>query len=289
MMKFAELADINELRGLCESFTAATGAATALLELDGTVLIATGWQDICTLFHRINPETAARCLESDTVLAGQLRNGEDYNLYKCKNGLVDVAVPVYVNDEHVANFFAGQFFLSPPDREFFIRQAEEFGFDKATYMEALSRVPVYTEDTVKNLMAFLSRIARLFGETGLARKQLEESNDNLRKKRVDLEAEIRERRKTEDALKASEEKYRRIIETANEGIWVIDPDSVTLYVNRKMGEILGYSASEMIGHKAVEFMFPEDRADHEAKVQERSHVPRGTYERRHKHHDGSER
>ena len=60
-MKFAELVDIQELKILCENFTEATGAVTAILELDGEILVATGWQDICTKFHRCNPETAKRC------------------------------------------------------------------------------------------------------------------------------------------------------------------------------------------------------------------------------------
>ena len=81
-MKFSELVNIDELRGLCESYTANTGAATALLELDGTILIATGWQDICTRFHRVNDATACRCRESDTILAGELGKGEPYNIYK---------------------------------------------------------------------------------------------------------------------------------------------------------------------------------------------------------------
>ena len=69
-MKFADLVDIKELQELCESFSIATGMATAILDIDGTVLVATGWHDICTKFHRVHPETARRCFESDTVLAG---------------------------------------------------------------------------------------------------------------------------------------------------------------------------------------------------------------------------
>src|SRR5512133_2474090 len=100
-MKFSELVDITELKDLCESFTAATGAATALLDLDGTVLIATGWQDICTRFHRINPQTAQLCLESDTHLSARLSVGDRYTIYTCKNGMVDAAVPVVVDGRHI--------------------------------------------------------------------------------------------------------------------------------------------------------------------------------------------
>jgi ligand-binding sensor protein len=64
-----ELFNIEELRQLCESFTEINGTATAILDLEGNVLIATGWQPICTQFHRINDETKKRCSESDSILA----------------------------------------------------------------------------------------------------------------------------------------------------------------------------------------------------------------------------
>jgi len=106
-MKFSELVDIDKLRELCESYTTINGAVTAILDLDGEILIATGWKDICTRFHRVNDPTASRCLESDTVLAAKLAKGDSYNMYRCRNGLVDVAVPIIIRGEHVANFFTG--------------------------------------------------------------------------------------------------------------------------------------------------------------------------------------
>ena len=175
-VKFVELVDIEELRGLCESFTAVTGAVTAILDIEGNILVATGWQQICTHFHRMQPWTAARCRESDTVLAGRLRQGEAYNVYKCKNGLVDVAVPIMIGGQHVANFFTGQFFFEPPDINFFIRQAKEFGFGEKTYLAALEKVPVFSEAQVKEMMEFLTRLAQLMGEMGLSKLRLQEAN-----------------------------------------------------------------------------------------------------------------
>ncbi|HEV7209778.1 MAG TPA: PAS domain-containing protein, partial [Mycobacteriales bacterium] len=43
----------------------------------------------------------------------------------------------------------------------------------------------------------------------------------------------------------SELSYRRIIETANEGVWVLDPAGRTTYANAKIAALLGYSAEEM--------------------------------------------
>ena len=53
--------------------------------------------------------------------------------------------------------------------------------------------------------------------------------------------------KAQDALRASEMRYRQIVETANEGIWTIDENSVTTFMNGRMVGMLGYSPEEVIG------------------------------------------
>jgi hypothetical protein len=58
--------------------------------------------------------------------------------------------------------------------------------------------------------------------------------------------DITERKRAEEALRESEEKYRRIVETANEGIWALDADARITFVNRRMAEMLGYSPEELL-------------------------------------------
>jgi PAS domain S-box-containing protein len=60
--------------------------------------------------------------------------------------------------------------------------------------------------------------------------------------------------KAQDALRASEERYRRIVETATEGIWAVDENSATTFVNGQMARMVGYSAEEMIGMPMVKFV-----------------------------------
>ena len=61
-------------------------------------------------------------------------------------------------------------------------------------------------------------------------------------------------------LRASEERYRRIIDTAYEGIWTIDADARTNYVNQRMADMLGYTVEEMLGCPLDDFMYKADRA-----------------------------
>ena len=102
-----------------EKFTAATGITNAIIDLDGNILTAAGWQDICTKFHRVNPESCKNCLESDTSLANDLLKKKKFVVYKCMNGLVDAAVPIIIGDVHYANLFIGQFLSEKPSKDYF--------------------------------------------------------------------------------------------------------------------------------------------------------------------------
>ncbi len=55
-------------------------------------------------------------------------------------------------------------------------------------------------------------------------------------------------------LRSSEERYRRIIDTAYEGIWTINADGRIEYVNQRMAQMLGYSIADMLDRSVFEFM-----------------------------------
>jgi PAS domain S-box-containing protein len=58
-------------------------------------------------------------------------------------------------------------------------------------------------------------------------------------------------------IKWNEARYRQILETAMEGIWTIDADANTNFVNDRLAEMLGYTVEEMMGRPVYDFM-PED-------------------------------
>ncbi|MDB4884199.1 MAG: hypothetical protein JWL95_2965 [Gemmatimonadetes bacterium] len=66
--------------------------------------------------------------------------------------------------------------------------------------------------------------------------------------------------KAQDALRESEERYRRIVETASEGIWAIDERAMTTFVNGQMARMVGYSVEEMIGMPMAELVGVADRS-----------------------------
>ena len=106
----SNIIDVDRLQATMDHLYKITEMGFALIDLKGKVLVGTGWQDICTKFHRVNPVTCKNCIESDLELTKGLENGE-IRLYKCKNNMWDVVTPLFIGENHVGNVFFGQFFF----------------------------------------------------------------------------------------------------------------------------------------------------------------------------------
>ena len=91
----------------------------------------------------------------------------------------------------------------------------------------------------------------------LARRDLDVTIVPLSNDIVVLHTEdITERRRTEQALRESEQKYRTIVDTAHEGILASNLSSVITYANRRAAEMLGYTPEEMVGRSSFDFIDP---------------------------------
>lgn len=233
-MDILKFIDFKRVNSLLEGFNRTTGFVTAILDLDGNILSKSGWRRICTDYHRVHPECSKRCTVSDTILAGKLKNGERCNFYECLNGLVDVAVPININNQHVANLFSGQFFYNEPDRDFFKKQAAQFGFDENEYLKALDEVPVVSEEKVKVAIDFLLDMTQLISE--ITFKNLEQFNLN-------------------EALSKSEERYRRVLDNMMEGCQIIGFDWRYLYLNPSIELHSRRPNSELLGNRFMD-MWP---------------------------------
>lgn len=190
-LQLAELVDLDELQKLFTAFCESVGIAAAIIDLEGKVLVSARWQRACTDFHRVNPDSCRRCIESDTELALQLDEGAEFTVYKCKNGMTDAAAPIIVEGRHLANVFIGQFHAGPPDMDFFAAQAHQFSYPLADYLQAVREAPVLDERRLPVILGFLAGFARLISTMSLAHRRadaaqsrLEEQAELLRKERL---------------------------------------------------------------------------------------------------------
>ncbi|MFA6363490.1 PAS domain S-box protein [Methanoregula sp.] len=159
-LELINILDIPKIQSMMDDFSRLTCMVTAIVDLKGNVIESSGWQDICTKFHRINKQSAGFCIECDLYLARNLKPGQ-YVEYKCRNNLRDVVTPLFIGDKHVGNVYTGQFFYDDEIIEdtVFIAQAEEFGFDREKYMAALRAVPRFSHEQINRLMDYLVKLS----------------------------------------------------------------------------------------------------------------------------------
>ncbi len=72
--------------------------------------------------------------------------------------------------------------------------------------------------------------------------------------------DIHVRKQAEDAVRKSEKRYRRLVETMHEGLGVADQNYRFTYVNARFCEMLGYLRDEMIGRRLIEFVHDDAKA-----------------------------
>lgn len=241
-----EFFNILELQKLLENHFHLTGILSAILDTDGNIIMAVGWQDICTRFHRANPISCARCRESDTYINANLHNcTEGFLEYRCGNGLWDVAMPIMVEGKHMATFFTGQFFYDDekPDRDWFANQAKALGFDIDNYLAALDRVPTLSRAKVQHILEYYRSLVTMITDTAL--------------KNLKLQQDMLELARMEESLRESEATLRAVTESARDAIILIDSQGKITYWNPAAESILGWRQEEAIGQDLHLLLAPE--------------------------------
>jgi len=265
-LAIADLLDAPQFQRLMDSFCASVGVASAIVDLDGNILVAAAWQRVCTDFHRMNEETCARCIESDTSLALNLEQGKTFTLYRCRNGLTDAAAPIIIQGQHLANVFIGQFFLDPPDLEAFAAQAHRFGFDEADYLAAIREAPVVPEAKLPAIMSFLAGFAQMVAAQSIEHRRAKHTTQDLERGRIaamslaeDAEAARAQvsayKDQLEDLVEERTKRLQSIIDTAVDGIIVIDDAGIIQSFSPAATTIFGYEMEEAVG-KNVSILSP---------------------------------
>jgi PAS domain S-box-containing protein len=228
-VELADIIDVLALQEMMDDYYALTGIGVGIIDLNGTVLVGTGWQDICVNYHRAVPESCAFCQESDITLSSGVPPGT-FKEYRCKNNMWDIATPIMLGDRHIGNIFLGQFLYDDekPDYDLFRAQARRFGYDEEKYLAALDRVPRWSRETVQKAMGFYSKLARMISK----------ANYN----NVILADTLARREEAEKALQLT----RISVDTASDALFWVAPDASIVDVNEAACRSLGYTREELL-------------------------------------------
>jgi len=225
--KLEDLIDLEQFQYLQDRLNAIYSFPSAIIDNDGNILTATAWQPVCTQFHRKNKECEQDCLVSDQYIQSRLHEANPAVSYRCPRGLVDNATPIIIEGVHYGNFFTGQFFLETPDLEFFRKQAKQFGFEESAYLEAVKKVPIWSQEQLDQYLFFIKGLIEVISTSGL--KKLQEINARKR-------------------IEESEKHANTILQKMLDGFWMLDVESGRILdVNPAMCTLLGYSRDELLG------------------------------------------
>lgn len=254
-----ELLDIPRLRDLLDSLDELHSMPSAILDTEGNILTATAWQDICTKFHRVNSDTEKMCIESDRHIEARLGERTPHVIYRCPMGLMDAAMPIVLEGEHLGNVFTGQLFMEAPDEEYFINQARKFGFDEDAYLEALRKVPLFSEDKLHKNLNVIHGLTQMLAEQGLQNKRLQESG----------------------------ERQRIILQTAMSGFWLADMQGRLIEVNDAYCRMSGYSEQELLAMSIQDLEAVENPEETVARIKKIKERGEDSFESRHRRKDGT--
>lgn len=240
---FKDLIKLDELKKMLEVSYNATGMPSGIIDaITGEVCAEAGWQKICTNFHRVHPETKAKCIASDTAITGKIKYGQ-YFANKCSNGLWDIGVPIHCIGMHIATFFLGQFFYidEEPDISFFLNQADRLGFDKEKYLEALAEIPRFTREQVQETLKYNTALADFLSEL---------ASSSMKHKQ-----EISQRKIAEKELRSLQNYLSNIIDSMPSALIGVDLDGVVTQWNKGAEEITNLSSKEAVG-QSLEKVLP---------------------------------
>lgn len=225
--RLSDLLDLTILQKMADAQYRSAGMPIGIIDaIDSSILVGSGWQDICAKFHRTNPATLRRCRESDNYIKDRLIEGVACH-YQCKNGLWDIGVPIVIAGRHLATMFLGQFFYEEeaPDQEFFIRQAHEFGFNVEEYLAALDRVPVFTREKVDYILEYDKALVSFVADI---------AEQAVLKIRAD------------EIIRESERKFHAIFECAFQFLGLLSTDGTLLEANRTALKFAGVEEADVL-------------------------------------------
>jgi len=141
------------------------------------------------------------------------------------------------------------------------------------FFETAFMVEYFLHDTVLSKLLLLVAMSLVLVETALV----------LRKNTTELQIT----RATKEILEQSEKRYKNLIETMNDGFWMIDENRVTTQINERTSEMLGYSEAEMLGKDVLGFVDPRHHKTVKDHLEKRRRGMSTTYEIEFIQKDGS--
>jgi PAS domain S-box-containing protein len=242
-IRFEDLFDLKEIQKIQDAFAEATGVASIITNVDGVPFTRpSNFCNLCENIIRKTEKGLANCYHSDAIVGKQNPSGPI--MQSClSGGLWDGGASISVGDRHIANWLIGQILDESIDQEKMIEYGKVIGANEEEFRNALKNVTRMSKEKFDKICNALFLIAGQLSRLAL---------QNVQQAR-----HIAERRKTESALKRSEEKYRNLIELAPDATFQGYENGDLINVNEQALKLTGYSKKELLNIN-IRNLFPKE-------------------------------
>lgn len=243
---FEEMFSIAELQRLQDDFAKATNVAAMITHPDGTAITApTNFCRLCEII-RATEIGRANCIKSDSEL-GRM-NPDGPVVQPClSGGLWDAGAAIYVGDRHIANWLIGQVRDEEQDEEKIRAYARTIGVDEDVAAQAFWEVPAMSRRQFEQIANALFTLATQLSNSAY---------QNLQQARF-----ITDRKRAEEALRESEERFRLSMEAIKDGLWDWNVTTGNIYCSPGLTSMLGYDSTDILKNVNdwQNLIHPEDR------------------------------
>ncbi len=249
-LELSDIVDIDKIKDLLDKFNNVTNIAIGIIDNKGNMLVESGWQDICTKFHRSQPESNHLCTESIQELCKYLPAGTSEE-YMCKNNMYDIATPIIVGGKHMGNMLLAQFMYEDEtlDLSAFRKQALRYGFNEKEYLNALNKVPRWNREKINAAVSFHGALADLISSLSYSTLKLA----NALEMQKQMEAKIRKQNEFQQLLLNS-------LRDTGQILLVLENGKVVYNNDFHQGCQLGYAKGEMPENpEFIAWIHPDDR------------------------------
>ena len=163
-MEVTELVEPKELEDLLEGFSDIFKVVAVVTKPDGTPITRyINFTEACEKYHRKSKIGYKKCVASDAKLGREAAEKHKPVINPCGcGGFIDAAVPIIIENEHIATIFTGQVMFEEFDRDRYIEVAKELEIDDVEgYLKALKKINVVSRTEFEKIVDLLDKFGNM--------------------------------------------------------------------------------------------------------------------------------